>query len=97
MNKGKKFLSWLEKQTKRDDPIGDLASDFISDLKRKPVDTFADLYTSISSTSGSSSAMETLKEAWREFNPEPFPIADEESKKCENHEVEGCDECEHLW
>jgi hypothetical protein len=96
MNIGKEFLVWLEKQSKRDEPIGDLASDFISDRKRRPINTFEDLYARVSWVSNSL-AMDALKDAWREFTDETFPIDEKESKECSEHGEFDCNDCEDLW
>ena len=68
------FISWLRKQNKREDPIGDLSRDMI-DAKFKfnpesPGNAYEQLKSSIhfSSASVVSGALGALDEAWAEFN-----------------------------
>jgi hypothetical protein len=68
-----KFISWLKKQKKRDDPIGDLAGDMIDDKFKlnpeSPSNTYDQLKSRIRIKSNDSSgALKALDEAWAEFN-----------------------------
>lgn len=92
------FLSWLIKQNRRDDLVGDLAQDYISDRKANPTLTTIDLHYRVHSTFNSL-AMDALKDAWGEFTADSYPVADEtadEDDECELHEITDCEECEYL-
>ena len=59
------FESWLRKQKKRDDPIGDLACDFIRSLKIDP--KLKTIEQSMSRWSACTDAMNALDEAKKEY------------------------------
>ena len=59
-----KFETWIKRQKHRDDPIGDLAKDFIDGQKIKPSKTVKE---SLQNFHASYEAWNTLKEAEIEF------------------------------
>lgn len=59
------FESWLRKQKNRDDPIGDLASDFIRSLKIDP--KLKTIEQSMSRWMACSDSMDALSEAKQEY------------------------------
>jgi len=90
------FLTYLKKQTKRDDPVGDLASDFIRENIRQNYQDIYDLYNHICTISH---AVKALKSAWSEFSTEPFPIGKEDqsvddgTEACDLHDDFDCEDC----
>lgn len=58
-----KFEKWLLKQKKRNDPIGDLSTDWIADGRKTP---FTLSY--LKSKNACDGAIEAYKEAIKEFN-----------------------------
>lgn len=91
------FLSWLKEQNRRDDPVGDLAQDYIIDRRINGAQTFIDLHDRVSSAFNTL-AMDALKDAWGEFTTDSYPAADEEAgnDECELHAIEDCEDCEDL-
>ena len=70
------FFEWLENQVGRDDIVGDLASDVVSDRKSVLYSTVGDLHHRIAH-SGCSEALDALKDAWNEFTDDPYPYKTE--------------------
>ena len=64
------FNQWLKKQTKRNDPIGDLARDAANDSERKPrtLEGWRDHLYDNSACDGAHSALE---DAYREWSTNP--------------------------
>ena len=60
------FVFWLTRQADRDDPVGDLARDFINDVRRPRFDNIEHLRVHIYSGS-CHEAQQALAEAIREF------------------------------
>ena len=59
------FIAWLKKQKDRDDPIGDLAKDFIDDTKRRNRRKFTVEY--LRSVNACSDAIKAFNQATKEY------------------------------
>jgi len=65
-----KFYRWIKKQTKRDDPIGDLANDAASDPGfPASSNSLEELTSYLVKRRASPEAIVALREAWNEFSP----------------------------
>lgn len=68
-----KFYNWLIKQKDRNDPIGDLAADVISDSKFPfHTDSITIIRNYLLARQACSKAFQALEEAWMEFKPTKF-------------------------
>jgi YozE SAM-like fold len=63
-----KFADWLKKQTKRDDPIGDLARDNAGDPDLPDDGTFATYWEYLTfQRHAADVVLENLRDAWKEY------------------------------
>ena len=70
-----KFSRWLFNQSKRNDPIGDLARDAQSDSTwPRRAEKFIDFWSLLQKEDASDNAIEALAKGWREFSGKEPPI-----------------------
>lgn len=68
MSTKNKFYSWIKKQKNRDDPIGDLAKDIISDRKfPKSIDNLKTHTSYLVYKGACQGALDALNIAWNEY------------------------------
>jgi hypothetical protein len=64
------FRQWLKKQVYRDDPVSDLAIDFLSDKRAKGLRSVESIRTHILTMTADDLVLEALDQAIREYKRE---------------------------
>jgi len=64
------FRQWLKKQVYRDDPVSDLAMDFLSDKRAKGLRSVESIRTHILTMTADDLVLEALEQAIREYKNE---------------------------